>query len=581
MTRHLTAGGLQKVGRGAGVRNRPDAISPPTGGAGVRPANLQLRRRTQPVLRPAAEVGTDRPQPQQAGFTPSPGLPPGITPPSVSAVRPGAPVPPTISPPQQGAPPTPTPGVIPSTAIRPPTGATPNPNAGGPFFGGATTPEQARENILAANPGIAFSRAMPPGGFPAQGGPTPQVNATSQVRPEIAQAGAPRLTEADLAARRAAKGAAPSTGLGRAEPEVGKAARLANSPEAQRRAAERGGAAPRTPSVGGGTTAPPRIPSVPSPGLPPGVTQPIGIPTQPPTGGGPPSIQPPAVPGGGGQPPIGGGGQPPIQPPAQPGDPNVPTLGGSGLVPQGTQAVGLEGLGGLIERQLANPSRFDDETFKQVFGFAKGELERDRDAALDAATADAQARGVFFGSPLTTSRGDIQSEFGRGLGALGSNLLLEQARTGGQDQQAAIANAFRFGENQLGADQFAAQLGLGTAGLGFEGAPDINQGINAIGNLPIAQPGGTSDLFGQVGNIAGLFGQPQQPQGGQPQIAPPGAVPPQQRLPGPPLNPTQVPSQLPAGGGINPVTGRIPQPSDFDFQNFDPRLLNRRTSRTA
>jgi hypothetical protein len=200
------------------------------------------------------------------------------------------------------------------------------------------------------------------------------------------------------------------------------------------------------------------------------------------------------------------GGQPQI--PQQPGGLPQP---GNPLTP-GVDAVPLGGLGGLIERQLANPSRFGLPQVQEAFNFLSGDLDRSAEAANQRAITDAQQRGVFFGSPLTNAQGDIASELQRGRSNLATQLMLAQAQTGGQDLQNAFGNAFRFGENQLGAQQFAGQLGLNALGLGQQGAPDINTILGLIQGLPTAQLGSLAGAGGGLGSLAGLLRQPQQEQ---------------------------------------------------------------------
>jgi hypothetical protein len=236
------------------------------------------------------------------------------------------------------------------------------------------------------------------------------------------------------------------------------------------------------------------------------------------------------------------GGQPQI--PQQPGGLPQP---GNPLVPEGG-AVPLGGLGGLLERQLGNPSRFGLPQVQQAFDFLSGELQRGAQGAEQRAITDAQQRGVFFGSPLTTSLGDIATELQRGQGNLASTLALAQAQTGGQDLNAAIANAFRFGENQLGAQQFAGQLGLNALGQGQQGAPDINSILAMIQGLPTAQMGNLGGQFGGLGSLAGLLGQPSQQQ--QPQQQP-------QQQAAPPFIPP-APQILPSF--LRPGPATIPQP---------------------
>jgi len=58
-----------------------------------------------------------------------------------------------------------------------------------------------------------------------------------------------------------------------------------------------------------------------------------------------------------------------------------------------------------------------------LYDFFKGDLERQRKSAMSNAITDASARGVYYGTPLTTSQGDIQTEYLRGLGQLQANVL--------------------------------------------------------------------------------------------------------------------------------------------------------------
>lgn len=318
-----------------------------------------------------------------------------------------------------------------------------------------------------------------------------------------------------------------------------------------------GGGGPQIqPAIGGGLTPPPGQPPIPPPQIqptlqPPGTTGPtIGGPTgaqpgipqpqiQPPIGdprtglpgvggptiGGPTGAQPPIGGGGGfvggggftqGGPTFGGPGGPtiggPTGPigggglPGQPGTQGGLTLGGNPLVPEGQGAVPLGAIGGLLERQLANPSRFGSAQVQQAFTSLDQQLQDQANQANQAAIADAQRRGVFFGTPLTTSQGDIATQLQRGRGDLATNLLLSQAQTGAGDLQRAIQNVFQFGGQQQQADQFAAQLGLQTLGLGLEGAPSIGGAAAQFGGAP-QFGGGQQQPFIDPATAASVFGQ--------------------------------------------------------------------------
>lgn len=188
--------------------------------------------------------------------------------------------------------------------------------------------------------------------------------------------------------------------------------------------------------------------------------------------------------------------------------PPPPVGGGNPLVPEGVPAIGLGSLGGLIERQLANPSRFGAPQAQEAFNFFSGDLQRQADEAANRARVGAASRGVFFGSGGLNQEQRARQPFQTAQGQLATNLALSQAQTGSQDLNAAIANAFRFGENQQQADQFAANLGLQTSQFGFEGAPGIDQAIGAFGGLPLpGAPPGLGPTLESLARLAALLRQ--------------------------------------------------------------------------
>lgn len=105
----------------------------------------------------------------------------------------------------------------------------------------------------------------------------------------------------------------------------------------------------------------------------------------------------------------GGGAQPPITPKGNPGDPaqqpQQPPGGGQQPPPsQPGQGPGL------------NP-------WQAQYDVAKKSLEAETNNKLSGAITDAQKRGVYYGTPLTTSQGDINSDFLRGLGGLQADTM--------------------------------------------------------------------------------------------------------------------------------------------------------------
>lgn len=58
-----------------------------------------------------------------------------------------------------------------------------------------------------------------------------------------------------------------------------------------------------------------------------------------------------------------------------------------------------------------------------IYDFYKNDLEGQRKTAMSNAVSDAEKRGVYYGTPLTTSQGDIETEYLQGLGTLQANML--------------------------------------------------------------------------------------------------------------------------------------------------------------
>jgi len=268
------------------------------------------------------------------------------------------------------------------------------------------------------------------------------------------------------------------------------------------------------------TIAGPRRPAAPTiPAELPGDVRQAGVVGQP-----APVQQPPQVSGGAGpsRPPIGGAPAPapplttpapapaPVQQPAVAPQPAPPApagpVAGNPLTP-GVDTVPLSGLGGLIERQLANPSRFGSEEFQRSLEGFGASSRADEEQAANRARSLANARGVFFGSGGIREEERSRQPFQRGRADLANSLLLSQAQTGGQDLQGAIGNAFRFGENITSADQFAAGLGERVLGRGLEGAPSIDAAAANIANQPLPGAGPGPD-FGGVADLVSNFQRP-------------------------------------------------------------------------
>lgn len=68
------------------------------------------------------------------------------------------------------------------------------------------------------------------------------------------------------------------------------------------------------------------------------------------------------------------------------------------------------------------PPQAGGQTLSDVYNFFKSDLENERRQAISGAQADAAKRGVYYGTPLTGSEADIETQFLRGLGQLQSGM---------------------------------------------------------------------------------------------------------------------------------------------------------------
>lgn len=109
---------------------------------------------------------------------------------------------------------------------------------------------------------------------------------------------------------------------------------------------------------------------------------------------------------------------------------------------------------------------------QSAYDVLKGDLEDQRRSGMSNAVSDASARGVYYGSPLTTSQGDTETQYLRGLGQLQAGVL-------GNEQQ-----------NELSRLQIGAGL-LGQTGAAQGGKIDPSV-LQMMGSLfaPSAQRSG-------------------------------------------------------------------------------------------
>lgn len=119
----------------------------------------------------------------------------------------------------------------------------------------------------------------------------------------------------------------------------------------------------------------------------------------------------------------------------------------------------------VVAQPTAAPIAAAKPTSQTLFDFLKQDLESERNKALAGTRASAASRGVFYGTPLTTSEGDIETSFLRGLGQLQAGIL-------GNEQQLQLQKLGLIPQ-LLGRPLNAAELGSG-------GGSDIFQTIGSL-----------------------------------------------------------------------------------------------------
>lgn len=91
------------------------------------------------------------------------------------------------------------------------------------------------------------------------------------------------------------------------------------------------------------------------------------------------------------------------------------------------------------------PPQAGGSTLDDVYNFFKSDLQNQTKQAKANATTDASARGVFYGTPLTGSEADIDTQYLRGLGQLQSGMYGNAQ----QDQLARLGLASNLGYQGL------------------------------------------------------------------------------------------------------------------------------------
>lgn len=154
--------------------------------------------------------------------------------------------------------------------------------------------------------------------------------------------------------------------------------------------------------------------------------------------------------------------------------------------------------------QGSTPPQAGGQTLGDVYGFFKSDLENQRNQALASTRADASARGVFYGTPLTGSEADINTQYLRGLGQLQSGMYGNEQ----QNQLARLGLAESMGWQNMAAQppvpgpmdfsSLGALFGPSTPGQGAK-TPAITPRTGPVGNTV---PGQQGSPYGPTGTFS-------------------------------------------------------------------------------
>lgn len=116
----------------------------------------------------------------------------------------------------------------------------------------------------------------------------------------------------------------------------------------------------------------------------------------------------------------------------------------------------------------SKPPQAGGQTLADVYKFFQSDLENQKNQALAGSRSDAAARGVFYGTPLTGSEADINTQYLRGLGQL-------QAGMYGNEQQNELSRLSLAGQmmGPTPQPQQPGQMDLSAIGSIFGASPAV------------------------------------------------------------------------------------------------------------
>lgn len=111
--------------------------------------------------------------------------------------------------------------------------------------------------------------------------------------------------------------------------------------------------------------------------------------------------------------------------------------------------------------QPPHPPQAGGNSLGDVYNFFKSDLQNQAKQAKSGAIADASARGVYYGTPLTGSEADIDTQYQRGLGQFSAGMYGNAQ----QDQLSRLGMAVNL-QGQSGSNMPPVPEGMDWSGLG-------------------------------------------------------------------------------------------------------------------
>lgn len=239
------------------------------------------------------------------------------------------------------------------------------------------------------------------------------------------------------------------------------------------------------------------------------------VPPTPPPANPPPEGDPdgdidelvPPGPYGGGTPPPGTVTPPtPPAPPAPPPEPDPapePEAPPGETPPDGNiQIPGLSALADLLVARLNQPNPYGDSEVARIRGEGAASLEARRQDGIEGVRADANRRGVFYGTPLSSGMGRVETDMAREAATFENDLIERIVNSRENRSNSTIQHALSFLGLAQDETQARNQLAIAAASLAQASGIDPNSALAFLMQMDGSSGAGmNSDAWALLGNL--------------------------------------------------------------------------------